>query len=1089
MSDRKTGQTYWRSLEQFAGSADVQKHIEQEFPGYDPKHISSMPRRRFMQIMGASMALAGLTATGCRRWPEELIVPSTVGTRGAAPGEFTYYATSLERGGVGEALMVTQSDGRPIKIEGNGRHPLFNTHGNQTYGVHRKKNDKGEYEGMILGGSDAFAQATLLDMYDPSRAAQGVLLRSEAGGNATASNWDSFIAAFRQAAGQSGQGVAVLAEAHSGVTYAQLKANFLKRFPNATWAEYEPLSRDNESAGSTLAFGKPVRAILNLKDAKTIVSLDADLLGLHPTKIRNANDWAMGRKSADGATREMNRLFIAETMLSQTGAVADQRLPIKPSRLNSVAMGLAAKLGVVGVAAPSDLTPAESKWIDAAAADIKSRGPAVVTAGLQTSPEVQALAHAINVKIGAVGKTVRYVELPADIAGRSANLDAFKNKLLTGGVTALLILGGNPVFDAPTDLGIADRIKSVPLSAHLTDQYNNETSLQVKYLLPRSHYLECWGDNRAFDGTVLIQQPLIEPLFDSRSTTELLALLVGDELIEGKSRIEAGPAIVRRALGVADDKAWYNALFTGFVAGTGYADASALTAKPVSINATAGASEYELRFQPSQQVYDGRFANNGWLLELPDSITKLTWDNAALVNKLDADKLGVKHGDIITITRGQAKVNIAVYVLWGQPKGVIGLPVGYGRKVAGPVGKDLGFDVYPLRTSSELYYAFGNNTVAKEGSTYKLISTSDYQQLLDDEPNRLGLKAQIERLGKPGHNGRIVREGSLDDYKKNPRFAFAGIERLPLNQLWDGPVGSKGDKRHDDAPQFFNTPHAWGMSIDMTTCIGCNACTIACQAENNIPVVGKDMVEMNREMTWIRIDRYFKPALGPNRETLDFENVDVVFMPMACVHCENAPCEQVCPVAATVHDTEGLNTMVYNRCIGTRYCSNNCPYKVRRFNYFDFQSRNPRGSFLNSMWIGIPDEQQKASIAEVKRLVFNPEVTVRMRGVMEKCTYCTQRIKAATIVRKNEFVRGERSEYVVDDFDVVTACQQACPTQAIVFGDLQNKDSAVSKMHKLGRGYFVLEDLNTRPRTKYLAKLRNPAYVVVNSAETATAES
>jgi molybdopterin-containing oxidoreductase family iron-sulfur binding subunit len=1068
----KPGPKFFRSLEHLSGSPESAKHAEQEFVGYDPKEMVSMPRRRFMQLVAAGAALAGAGISGCRRWPEELLVPATVGQRGQMPGEAQYYATALERNGVGEPLIVTSSDGRPTKVEGNGRHPLFDTYGQQTYGVDRSS-------GMMIGGSDAFAQGSLLDIYDPARRSSGVKFRADAkaeGGEA--STWDAFTKAFRDAAGSAGAGVVVISEVRSSPTFQLLKKNFLAKYPQATWVEYEPLTRDAEIAGTTSAFGKPVRAIYDLKSAKTIVSLDCDLVGTHPAKIRHAADWAAGRRSAD-EKKDMNRLYIAESMLSQTGAIADHRLPVRPSKLRGLAIALAGKFDL-NYGNAGSLSAAETKWVDAVASDLKTRG-GVVAVGAQVTEDVQAIAHAINAKIAS--KSVRYVDAPA-VASKDG-LAKLKDMFGTNRVTALLVLGGNPAFDLPVDLGIAARIASVGLSAHLSE-YFNETTSQCKYHLPRSHYLEAWGDVRAFDGTVLLQQPLIRPLYDTKSDVELLALLNNDESLSLKPD-DQPINLVKRGLAAAgvtlDDAGWANALHTGFVANTAYA-AVAAAAQQFSVAPAQSVNEkdFELRFQQSSQTYDGRYANNSWLLELPDGITKLVWDNAALMNKSDADEKGIKHGDIIKISRdgGTTGVEIPVYVLWGQPRGVIGLPVGFGRGVAGPIGKGVGVNVYPLRSSSEMHYAFGSVAVNKVGGSYELISTQDHQQALEEGLIAVGKKGYVDRVGEKGKSGRVVREGTLAEYQHDPKFAghAPGYHPLPLLQLYDAPKGSEGKQNHEDAPKFFNTPHAWGMSIDMASCIGCSACIIACQAENNIPSVGKDMVKMNREMHWLRLDRYFKaPSAGD-----DFENVDIVFQPITCVHCENAPCEQVCPVAATVHDTEGLNTMVYNRCIGTRYCSNNCPYKVRRFNYMDWQSRDPRGSFLNSMWIGIPDEQQKKSIAEVKKMVFNPEVTVRMRGVMEKCTYCTQRIKAATIVRKNQFVRGERPGYVVDDFDVVTACQQACPTQAIVFGDLQNKDSAVSKRHKTSRTYAVLEDLNTRPRTKHMAKLRNPSEALAEAA-------
>jgi MoCo/4Fe-4S cofactor protein with predicted Tat translocation signal len=1090
MSDRLNANTYFRSFDQLAGKASTQAHVENEFPGYDPKEISSMPRRKFMKLMGATMAVAGVGLTGCRRWPKEHLVPSTAGLRDQTPGVPEFYATAVERNGVADAILVTSYDGRPLKIEGNPLHPLYTSW--------RTADGK-----PLIGASDVLTQASIHDMYDPARSRVVV---DNTAATPKPSTWDAFYAAFGDVLKQnpSGAGVAILSEASSSLTTAATRARFLQKHPRAIWAEYEPLTLDEETEASKEAFNKAgVRAVYHLDKARTIVSLDGDLLGAHPNKVRHSNDWSAGRRSADTA-KSMNRLYIAETAMTVTGSVADHRLPVKPSQVSAVAVALAAALGVAGLVAPAELTDAQKKWVAAAAADLKTSGRAgVVVVGLQASPQVQALAYAINFALNAAGNTVTFHQMP-EPAAQLSSLRTLLDQLGRGAVQALLILGGNPAYNAPADLDFATRIKSVRLTAHLS-HYQDETSRLCQWHLPRSHFLESWGDVRTWDGSVTIQQPLILPLGDTRTTPEVLAALLGEANIDGQ-------AMVRQTFAGANgltDEIWRVSLHDGLIKNSAYPPAPVQAPSGVSAAVTQASGEFELRFLPSSQTYDGRYANNGWLLECPDPITKLVWDNAALMNKSDADRLGLEHGSLIDVKVGSSlSLQIPVYVLWGQPKGVIGLQLGFGRTAAGPIGGDtlltdspvVGFDTFKLRgsNSGQLYYVFNGVSVSKAAGEHLLVTTQDFQAM--DWP---GKKGYVERAGTKNKSGAVIREGSLAEYIAKPDFVNYVGHRLPLQQLWDSPYPSEAEQRESaqrdpGAPHAFNRPHAWGMAIDMSTCTGCMACVVACQSENNIPIVGKQQVKMNRDMHWIRIDRYFKARMDARGNVTDgdYENVDVVHQPMMCVHCENAPCEQVCPVAATVHDTEGLNTMVYNRCIGTRYCSNNCPYKVRRFNYMDWHSRNPRADgplgLLASAWLGIPDQQQKESIEKVRQMIFNPEVTVRMRGVMEKCTYCTQRIKAATIQRKAEWAKGNipdvekpngQPAYTVDDFEVVTACQQACPTQAITFGNLLDRNSAVRKLHEQPRTYTVLEELNTRARTRHMAKITNPNESLLEAAD------
>jgi MoCo/4Fe-4S cofactor protein with predicted Tat translocation signal len=1044
---KQSGKAYWRGLEQLADSQQVREYLEHEFPGYDPNSMAAAPsRRRFLKLMGASLAMAGLTLTGCRRWPQERLAPYSTNPAGHMPGVPEQYATAWELGGVAQPLLVTSFDGRPIKIEGNPSHPMSWT-------------KKGKY-----GSADAFAQATILDMYDPQRSRE-ILDRST--GAAKTMTWEQFPGDARKWFGKTkdnGAGLAILCEATASPSVLDMKKRLLAAFPQAKWHEYEPLTSDVELEASRAAFGKSLRTVLHLDQANVVVSLDADLLGTHPAHVRYAADWSEKRRAADadGAGKgEMSRVYMAESRFSVTGSVADVRLAVDPSRIDVLARAIAAKLGVAGVGADQKLTDLETKFVNAAADDLNSaRGASVIAAGPSAPLAVHLLAHAINQKIGAIGKTVTLIDDPAGnrTATHFAQIMSLSKDMADGKVQTLLILGGNPAYDAPLDAHFDELLPKIDASIHLS-LYDDETSRKCKWHIPRAHYLEAWGDGRAWDGSANIVQPLIEPLFDGKSIIEILALVTGDELT-------AGELIVRRTWknqlikGADFEKQWRRALEAGVLANSAF---PAVTTAPNAANIPAAqpapaSGTFTLKFEPDSHTYDGRFANNAWLQETHDPLTKLVWDNAALVSVQDAQQLGLTTSDVVTLEGNGYWLETAVYVMPGQPVGVISLSLGYGRSATGtPVAKEgaigerLGFNAYRLRTSATPYVVSGvklkKGTHDGKMQTYTLATTIVHH-LIDE----LGMKGREARIGGKGETGIVIREATFAEYKKDPKAPNRESEeegKLRL-QLFDPP-----------SPDRFSHPHRWGMSIDMNTCIGCNACVVACQAENNVGVVGKDMVLMHREMGWLRIDTYFKgEAADPQ--------IDAVHQPMMCVHCENAPCEQVCPVAATMHDTEGLNVMVYNRCIGTRYCSNNCPYKVRRFNYFDWHAKPPRKS-TGVTWPGLPDGQQldEKSIDPIRRMQFNPEVTVRMRGVMEKCTYCIQRISRTKIARRN-------ADQEIKDGDIVTACQQACPTQAIIFGNLNDKSSEVYQLHQIPRAYEVLGELNPRPRTRHLAKLRNP---------------
>jgi MoCo/4Fe-4S cofactor protein with predicted Tat translocation signal len=1044
MKHHSTKRDYWRSLEHLADSPEMRNWADKEFPGYDPedmKAISGPSRRRFLQLMSASLALAGVTLTGCRRWPEEKLAPYTVRPKGQMPGVPEQYATVMELNGVASPLLVTSFDGRPIKVEGNPTHPFSQT-------VAGKQ-----------GAATAIAQASVLDLYDPRRSTKVTNgYDTDKPSEPKTSDFETFATELKRLVKSPGDGekLAVLIESTSSPSTARLKELCLKKLPKASWYEYEPLSWDNESAGIKLATGQPGRTMLHLDKASLVVSFDCDFLGAHPAQIRYASDWAVRRRSAD-SEKEMSRVYVLESAFTLTGSVADIRLPTTTSHLLGILAKVAGQL-----LHPEDNTSKyeEDAFVGQIVADINShRGGAVVVVGAHLPPEAHQLALKINSALGAVGSAEgSRVSLYQDPAGdRLSHFDAIaelSKKINAKDVETLLILGGNPAYDAPADLDFKKSLKDVPNSIHLGLNYN-ETAELCMWHVPRAHYLEAWGDARAWDGTASVVQPLIEPIFGGKTIDEILAIVCD-------SPETTSDAIVRKTfaglLGSGDsDLEYRKVLNDGLLKESGFKTIGELKpAVPASLPSTtqptpaapAGTGQgFEVRFLQSG-VYDGRFASNAWLQEMPDTLTKLVWDNAALISKKDADDAGITTGDMVSLSLGGKSLPIVAYVLPGQPVGVIGLPLGYGRTSAGPIGSGVGFNTYQLRSLANPYYAPGA-TLSKIGETYDLATTQNHQ-LMDS----VGLKGLEERVGYKGENAELIREATLVEYKADPNLFKRKPDGSLALQLFDPPMN-------------FRDPHAWGMAVDMSSCIGCNACVIACQAENNIPVVGKDNVEQNRQMHWIRIDRYFKGDQTLPGGASNDPNPEVVYQPVMCQHCENAPCEQVCPVGATMHDSEGLNVMVYNRCIGTRYCSNNCPYKVRRFNYLDYQSQDPRHDKYPPPYLGIPDQQQLEQVDKIKRMVFNPEVTVRMRGVMEKCTYCIQRIHAATIDKRG---KGED----VADGEILTACQQTCPTQAIVFGNLNDPEARVSKLQQNLRAYSLLADLDNRPRTQYLGKVRNP---------------
>jgi MoCo/4Fe-4S cofactor protein with predicted Tat translocation signal len=1008
--------TYWRSLAELADAPEYRALAEAEFPAAeDPTGVS---RRRWLQLMGASLVLAGVN--GCR-WKKDEFLPLTTQPPNRLPGQFQRFATARDLAGSAIGLWVTSIDGRPIKIEGNPRHPFS------------------------LGATDAWSQASILELYDPDRS-QWVVDRS--GGEPMAQTWPRFIEWIRpqldKLAQSEGDGLAILSEASSSPTLRGLRDRLLKRFPRAVWCEYEPLSRDNEREGARLAFGQAVRTHLALDKANVLVCLDADLLGDHPAAVRYARDFSTRRDPAAGP---INRLYVVEPCFTITGSVADHRLPLRCEEIGWFAKALHAevvgsgnasgtRIGTVDSAqAPPEATSEASDplaMVRAIAKDLKSNGAnTAVVAGPRQPPEVHALVHEINAALGNVGMAVWYTADPEP--DRPPHVEALKalcDAMSAGKVRLLVILGGNPVYDAPADFRFADLLEKVPSRVHWS-LYDNETSRRCTWLLPRSHYLESWGDARAWDGTYSLVQPLIAPLYDTRTAIELLAMLEGEPAADPRELVRSR---FQQMVGAGWESRWDAALESGVLPDSAWPRIAPKLARQTPVadpgpRPSSATTSWELVFCPDASVFDGRFANNGWLQEMPDAMTKLTWDNALLISPASAAVLGVEHGEVVKLTVGGREATLPVFLMPGQAPHSAAVALGYGRTAAGKVGGDVqggspvvGVNVYPLRTSQTMGFAPGA-AIAATGKKYPLATTQDHSAI-----DVVGMRARGQRVGD------LVREFTWEEYreksKQDPQFARHVQHLPPLESLWR---------------EFSYEGRRWGMTIDLSKCIGCSACVVACQAENNIPVVGKERVLRGREMHWLRVDRYYRG---------DAANPRAAHQVILCQQCENAPCEQVCPVAATVHSREGLNDMVYNRCVGTRYCSNNCPYKVRRFNFFNYRK-------------DLEDPEN-----EVRKMVLNPEVTVRSRGVMEKCTFCVQRIQAAKIDAKNRRVP-------IPDGAIQTACQQVCPTQAIVFGDLNYKDeqgrpSRVAQLRQAARAYEILAELNVKPRISYLAVVRNP---------------
>jgi molybdopterin-containing oxidoreductase family iron-sulfur binding subunit len=975
-----TGKRYWRSIDELAETPEFQAAVEREFPSAASEWVDPVTRRGFMKLMGASLALAGMA--GCTKQPDEPIYPYVKQPEDLVLGKSNYFATASPFA-VGAVPVLVKSDQfRPIKIDGNPEHPY-----NQ-------------------GSSDAFTQATLLELYDPDRATK-VTSRGET------SSWAEFARALRAKVQSTvtGEGVYFLSATITSPTLARQWKDVQKAYPKAKLVQYDPAI-----AGTFAEDGLNVQ--YELGSADVILSLDADFLSgaSYPGFHRLVADYAARRKNPE----KLNRLYVVEGTTTTTGMKAEHRLALRASEIPAFAAALAKELGVAGVDAPeTKWSPAVARFLLAVARDLKANaGKSAVLPGLYQDKAVAALALAINKQLENLGKTVFTTTetvnpLPSD---QIADIKALAADLKAGKVDWLVVLNANPAYSAPAELGFADALLKANTLAHL-GQYVDETGAIAHWQIPAAHYLESWSDARAYDGTVSIVQPMIDPLYGGKTAHDVFQTLLSEPSLSAFSAVKE-----TWSTQVKDEAGWRKALYSGWIEGTAFAKTSNYKAGSLKVEA-AKASGFEVIFRPDPTIYDGRFANLGWMQELPKPVTNLSWDNAAILSGATLTKLGLEEDDILEIAVDGRKVNAPVIVAPGHPDEAVTVYLGYGRRMASRVALGAGFDAYSIRSSASPFAAQG--AVKKiEGKWGVAITKSHYQD------------HRGTRFGQPeGQNNNsletdeamtrgVVRYATLAEYKANPGFAN------------EGEGHEKTELDNTMFPNWEYKDNAWGMSIDMASCTGCNACIVSCYAENNIAVVGKQQVRIGRNMQWLRIDAYFEGDLAAPRAH---------FQPMACQHCENAPCEQVCPVGATVHTPEGLNTMVYNRCVGTRYCSNNCPYKVRRYNfllYSDFET-------------------------ESLKLMRNPDVSVRSRGVMEKCSYCVQRINEAKITTDKE-------NRPIRDGEVVTACQQACPASAITFGNINDKGSKVAKLRADERSYQVLADLNTRPRTTYVAAVVNP---------------
>ncbi|MCB0712186.1 MAG: TAT-variant-translocated molybdopterin oxidoreductase [Ignavibacteriae bacterium] len=975
--------TYWRSHDQLAETPKFRDIVGHEFQEGADTPPSGVDRRNFMKVMGASFALAGLSA--CVKQPEEKIIPYVKQPEEIVPGKPLFFATATTLGGFATGVVVESHEGRPTRVDGNERHSAS------------------------MGAADVFTQAEILQLYDPDRS-QAVLR------NGNISSWEAFgtVMAGKVAESGDGTGLRLLTGAISSPTLIKQINDFLASHPGAKWHTYEPTP-----LASSAKLPK-----YDLTKADIIVSLDCDLLTSVPGSLKFARDFG-SRRNAEGEGAKMNRLYVAEPSPTPTGSIADHRVAVRATDIWKVASAIAAGVGAGQSSGAGELPEHTAKVVATIVKDLKAHnGSAVVAVGESQPESVRKMVEEINAAIGAVGSTVEYVDTPLAHAGNPfKSIQELTASMNAGEVATLIVMGCNPVYDAPADLSFLDAYQKVDYRIH-HGLYHDETANYSQFHIPATHQFESWGDAVAYDGTVSIVQPLIAPLYPTcRSAQQVVALLNGDSIAKDYDLVQA---YWSDKLSGNTEKAWRKALHDGVIAGVSVGKptivATTGSATPTTSDSTAAGTPpttpqpavteielpndlggIEINFRPDPTIWDGRYNNNGWLQELPKPLTKLVWDNAVLMNTKTAKEYDLENGDIVELELNGRKVEGPIWILPGHADKSVTVHLGYGRERTGRVGTGAGFNAYTIRESTAPWFNTGGK-INKTKEDYLLVSTQDHGSL-------------------EGRN--YYRDVPLADYLEHPEI----VEHQ--------------EHIHSDSLSFYGSAdweyngYAWAMTIDLSACTGCNACVIACQSENNIAVVGKDQVSNGRELHWIRIDRYFKGEEENDTLTLHHQ-------PVPCMQCEQAPCEVVCPVGATVHSAEGLNDMVYNRCVGTRYCSNNCPYKVRRFNFLQYTDET----------------------TDQFRLMRNPDVSVRTRGVMEKCTYCVQRINHARIEAKIESRK-------IQDGEIITACQQACPTQAITFGDKNDANSAVAKKRASKRNFGMLKELNTRPRTTYLARLVN----------------
>jgi MoCo/4Fe-4S cofactor protein with predicted Tat translocation signal len=1056
----ESGRQYWRSLDQLAEKPEFRQWLEREFPSGASEFSDPLTRRHFVKIMSASFMLAGLglASTGCRR-PVEKLEPFGKQPQDYVYGVPQYFATAMPTRGGAIPLLAKSYEGRPIKVEGNILHPDSN------------------------GGTDRWAQASILNLYDPDR-----VKNFRKGGNvASVDEAIGFLNELsKKAAANQGQGLAFLIERNTSPSRLRLQKLIAKKFPNAKWFVHEAIDTDVHRRAASAVFGASVKPYYKFEAAKVIVSLDCDFIGAEEDAHRNIRGFADGRRmmekeKGDEKNLTMNRLYVVEALMTLTGMNADHRLRVPANAVVQIAAVLGAAVSGAGIGAMS--SGVDPKWISECAKDlVANKGQSLVVAGINQPLAVHQLAHGINALLGNVGKTVLLHEVE-DL--KEGNLVDFAKA--AGQFEQVVVVGANPIYNAPADLDIKKALESAKGKIVRLGYYEDETAPYCEWNLPMSHYLESWGDALSSDGTLVPVQPLIQPLFGGLTEIEVLARIAGEEKTSPYDIVRETFAGIS---GKNDDVTWRKFLYNGFQENSAAKSVSgqARTETPaIGKPAALSKDSLEVVFYRDYKVDDGRYSNNGWMQELPDPVTKLVWDNTVLMSRKTAQELGVKNSDVVEVKLGGRSVRGPVWVQPGMADYVLGLALGYGREWNGRIGYHVGFNAYELRTAENPGFATGA-TISKTGETYPLSTTQNHWSM----------------EGRP-----IIREGNLSDYKEHPEFISNMNEEEP-------PGGAKPMYPNPfDTQPLTGKPtghHQWGMSIDLTACVGCSTCVVACQSENNIPIVGKDLVSRGREMHWLRIDRYYTAdakkhkwtGLSKSNETFKtddkqqfeewIDDAQVVTQPMLCQHCEAAPCENVCPVNATVHDQEGLNLMVYNRCVGTRYCSNNCPYKVRRFNFLDYNKRSlkelkgpfyppffAKGAF--GKWLKDPTDptagMRKDDEWDLIKMIKNPDVTVRMRGVMEKCTFCVQRIQQAEIAQKVK-ARDTGDVIVPDGAEskeptaLKTACQQACPAGAIIFGNIADPNSKVSKLKAQQRNYSVLDFLLTKPRTTYLARLRNP---------------